>query len=177
MATYTQKIIIGRFNMENSKELTKDILYDLYINQGMLRSQIADIYGISKSKVSYLLSKYDIKLYKKRIEDSLLELRQNMGEDEFNKAMLKILRIDKLFTLEDISKALAHYCFRNGHIEYMHSNGQLSEKDMKTLNIFCYNKILTFFKLIIDNDKEKLFEIIKYNSLCGSGWNPPEFDV
>lgn len=163
--------------MEDIRELTKEKLHDLYINKGMLRSQIADMYGISKSKVSYLLSKYDIKLYKKRIEDSLLEMRQNMGEDEFNKAMLAIIRIDKLFTLEDISKALAHYCFRNGPIEDMHSNGQLSQKDMKTLNIFCVNKIYTFFKLMLDNDKEKLFEIIKYNSLCGSEWNPPEFEV
>ena len=36
---------------------------------------------------------------------------------------------------------MTHYAFRNGPVEDMHANGQLSQQDMKTLNKYMVNRI------------------------------------
>ena len=43
--------------------------------------------------------------------------------------------------IDAISKAITHFIFRNGPVEDMHTNNQLSEKDMKTLNKYMVNRI------------------------------------
>lgn len=44
--------------MEDINKLTKEKLYELYVEKNLSRRQIADMYGVSKNKISYLLSKF-----------------------------------------------------------------------------------------------------------------------
>ena len=84
--------------------------------------------------------------------------------------------IFKKYTLEDISCAFAHYCFRNGPIEDLHADGRaLSQDDMKTLNKFCYDRIFTFLSLLKNNDIATLNGIMLMAS--GSQWDKPEFNI
>lgn len=87
------------------------------------------------------------------------------------------LDIMKKYSLEDISIALAHYCFRNGPVEDMHAdpNSQLSQDDMKVLNKYCADKIFTFLTMMKDNSITKLNEIIKHGVACGIDWDSPEY--
>ena len=103
-------------------------------------------------------------------------MKESMGEDAYKKAILEI-NLDQFMSPEELSKALVHYCFRNGPIESMHANGQLSQEDMKILNKYCYNKIYTFFKLILSGDKENLYPILSFHSHFGSNWDSPEFEI
>jgi len=81
------------------------------------------------------------------------------------------------FSLEQISHALTHYCFRNGPVEDMHAhpNDQLSDADMKILNKFCNDKIFTFLTMMKNNKVSELTEIIEFGLQCGNDWDKPEY--
>ena len=79
------------------------------------------------------------------------------------------------YSLEELSHALTHYCFRNGPVENMHADGKLSQEDMKTLNKFCNDKIFTFLTMIKDNKLAELNKIIEFGLRCGSNWDKPEY--
>lgn len=81
----------------------------------------------------------------------------------------------KKYSLEDISCALAHYCFRNGPVEDMHTEGKLSQSDMKELNKFCNDKIFTFLTMMKNNDISSLSAIIDFGVRCGCNWDKPEY--
>jgi len=85
--------------------------------------------------------------------------------------------IVKKYSLEQISHALTHYCFRNGPIEDMHAhpNNQLSDIDMKVLNKFCNDKIFTFLTMMKTNKIAELNEIIEFGLQCGLDWDKPEY--
>ncbi|MCL2176554.1 MAG: hypothetical protein FWB72_01175 [Firmicutes bacterium] len=85
--------------------------------------------------------------------------------------------IVKRFSLEQISKALTHYCFRNGPVENMHAapNSKLSDADMKTLNKFCVDKIFTFLTMMKNNKVAELTEIIEFGIQYGSNWDEPQY--
>ncbi|WP_367666376.1 hypothetical protein [Clostridium sp.] len=61
--------------------------------------------------------------------------------------------LDDLDIIHKLSVVTAHYAYRNGPIEDMHSDGKLSENDMKELNKFVVNKLAYIFTLILDKDK------------------------
>ncbi|MCL2570003.1 MAG: hypothetical protein FWE16_02240 [Firmicutes bacterium] len=81
------------------------------------------------------------------------------------------------YSLEQISHALTHYCFRNGPVEDMHAgpNDQLSDADMKTLNKFCNDKIFTFLTMMKNNKVAELTDIIEFGLQCGNNWDKPEY--
>ena len=81
------------------------------------------------------------------------------------------------YSLEQLSHALTHYCFRNGPVEDMHAhpNNQLSDSDMKTLNKFCNDKIFTFLTMMKENKVAQLSEIIEFGLQCGNNWDKPEY--
>lgn len=74
------------------------------------------------------------------------------------------------------SRAIAHYTFRNGPVEDMHSNGQLSEGDMKILNKYINNKLATFFTLLKEQDWVRLSVLIDVYGVHGCDWDEPEVD-
>ena len=73
----------------------------------------------------------------------------------------------KKYSLEDISCALTHYCFRNGPIEEMHADGKFSQDDMKTLNKYFNDRIFTFLTLLKKNDIATLNGIMWLGVRCG----------
>lgn len=161
--------------MKKIEELTDYKLHELYVQEGWPRQKIADYYGVSKKKIDYLLSKYGINLYKKRVADFLNKLagEQGISTEQF----LKGIDLFNNYSIEDISRALVHYYFRNGPVEGIHSDGKLTQEDMKILNKFCYNKIYTFLTLIKKNDLVNLLLIIESGSLYGKDWDSPKFEI
>ena len=83
----------------------------------------------------------------------------------------------KRFSLEQISHALTHYCFRNGPVEDMHAhpNNQLSDADMKVLNKYCNDKIFTFLTMMKNNKIAELLDIMEFGVRCGCDWDKPEY--
>ena len=59
----------------------------------------------------------------------------------------------------------------------MHTNNQLSEKDMKVLNKYMVNKIATLMKLIIDNEWVKVEILLDFFSRYGNDWDKAEINV
>ena len=86
-------------------------------------------------------------------------------------------RILKEENINTIAIALTHYFFRNGPVEDMHTNNQLSEKDMKVLNKYMVNKIATLMKLIIDNEWVKVEILLDFFSRYGNDWDKAEINV
>ncbi|TBL73898.1 hypothetical protein [Paenibacillus thalictri] len=78
--------------------------------------------------------------------------------------------------IDMISKAVVHFVFRNGPIEDMHANGQLSESDMMTLNKFVHNRLAYIFQLVVQERWLELDFLIKSQSLFGSAWDKAEPD-
>jgi len=89
----------------------------------------------------------------------------------------KRMDIVNKYSLEQISHALTHYCFRNGPVEDMHAgpNDQLSDADMKILNKFCNDKIFTFLTMMKNNKVAELSSIIEFGLQCGNNWDKPEY--
>lgn len=79
--------------------------------------------------------------------------------------------------IDKISIALAHYIFRNGPVEDMHSEGKLSQEDMKILNKFIVNRIAGLLKTINDGDWLKLELLLNYYRFFGNNWDKPIADT
>ena len=86
-------------------------------------------------------------------------------------------RLLKRENIDIISKAITHFIFRNGPVEDMHANHQLSEKDMKTLNKYMVNRIAGLLTTIADNNWLQLEQLLAYYGIFGSGWDKAEPDM
>ena len=106
-------------------------------------------------------------------EDMLTVLAKEQGIS--TERFFDSLDILNKYTLEDIACALTHFCFRNGPIEDMHTEGKLSQDEMKILNKYCYDKIFTFLTMMKNNEIGKLYSIIESGLKCGVTWDKPEY--
>lgn len=79
--------------------------------------------------------------------------------------------------IDIISIALTHYLFRNGPVEDMHSNGQLSQEDMKTLNKFMVNRIAGILETMNKGEWMKLELLLNFYKLFGGEWDKPVPDT
>lgn len=72
----TRQTNLERYNVDNSckVDITKDLLYDLYINKSMKRKDIANYLNLSELKVKCLLSKYNIKKDKDALKKTLVKV-------------------------------------------------------------------------------------------------------
>lgn len=129
--------------------ISKEDLKILFFDEGKSDNIIADLFDVTYSKVRYKRKKYDINFKYLVFEEALDNLPKAVNS-ECKRNLLTIGNIDK------ISKAITHFAFRNGPIEGMHANNQLSDMDMKKLNKFMVNRIAYIFQLIIE---EKWFEL------------------
>ena len=59
----------------------------------------------------------------------------------------------------------------------MHAGGQLSEKDMKTLNKYMVNRIAGLLTTIADNNWLNLELLLSYYGLFGTEWDKAEPDT
>lgn len=154
-------------------KVTKDELAELYKHYP--DSTIAELYGISQSRVKSKREKWNIKLADGIIEDFF--------DKEENKELLKNLnktskeRLLKKENINTIAIALTHYIFRNGPVEDMHSEGKLSQRDMKTLNKFMVNRIAGLLETMNKEEWLKLELLLNVYSMYGLSWDKPEADT
>ena len=154
-------------------KVTKEELAELYKHYP--DSTIAELYGINQSRVKSKRKKWSIKLDDRIIEDFF--------DKEENKELLKNLnktskeRLLKKENINTIAIALTHYIFRNGPVEDMHSEGKLSQRDMKTLNKFMVNRIAGLLETMNKEEWLKLELLLNVYSMYGLSWDKPEADT
>ena len=93
-----------------------------------------------------------------------MDIFKGINEDSKNRL------IDK-DNMDKMAKALTHYLFRNGPLEDIHSEGKLSQSDMKKLNKYMVNKIGSILTCIYNEDWLKLELILAFNSIYGREWD------
>lgn len=74
------------------------------------------------------------------------------------------------------AKAITLYAFRNGPVETMHANCQLSQADMKTLNKYMVNHIAHVIKMLIEGRWLEFQMLIIAYSMYAQDWDEPEID-
>lgn len=161
-----RKSIGGKLKWDN---ITREELEELYKKYS--DNIIAELYGVSKSQVKYKRDKWNIKLRNYSIDNFLSSDEFKIILKELNqKSKKRLLNKDNF---DDISIALTHYLFRNGPVEDMHSEGKLSQEDMKTLNKFMVNRISGLLKTINDGDWLTLESLFNYYKRFGIDWDKP----
>lgn len=159
----------------NWDEISKEQLESLFIDENISNNTIAELYNVSPDKVRYKRKKWGISffssksLYRSFAADNE-ELLLTLNEDSKERLMGKE-------NIDWIAKALTHYLFRNGPVEDMHANNQLSQQDMKTLNKYMVNKIAGLLSLINDGEWLKIEMLLAFLSNYGTEWDPAEIDT
>lgn len=155
------------------ENITKDELEKLFEKRS--DAMIAELYGVTKSQVKSKREKWDIKQINYVIKEFL--------SDSTNKDLFEALNQsskDRLLNesnIDTISIALTHYLFRNGPVEDMHSDGKLSQTDMKTLNKFMVNRIAGLLTTLNSGDWLKLELLLNFYGLFGKDWDKPVPDT
>lgn len=153
--------------------LTPEELTRLYIDEQRTDNEIAELFDVKKSKVTYKRKKYGITI-RNAVLNELLH-----GSSE-NAKQANIEAKEQIFLSENIdmiSKAVTHFVFRNGPVEDMHANGQLSQDDMKVLNKFMVNRLAYIFQLIIEDRWIEFEFLVKtVGSMSGTDWDRAEPD-
>lgn len=80
-------------------------------------------------------------------------------------------------TIDSISKAITQYAFRSGPIEEMHSNNQLSQKDMKKLNEYMTNRIAGLLTVLSNGDFDNVVKVLSFYATLSSDWDKVEPDI
>ena len=174
--TYEQlKELKNNGNKLNWNEISKEQLEYLFINDAIPNSLIADLYDVSPSQVYYKRKKWNILLYSAKY---LYQSFENNNKNQFDKLNNDSKeRIMQNNNIDRLAKALTHYIFRNGPIEDMHANNQLSQDDMKTLNKYMVNKLANVISLAINGEWLKIELLVQFLSLYGTDWDKAEIDT
>lgn len=69
--------------------------------------------------------------------------------------------------------ALTHFCFRNGPVENMHANNQLSQNDMMTLNKYMVNTLAYALDLIFSKRWVEFELLLEKMQFYGTDWDKP----
>lgn len=150
-------------------DITREELEELF--EKHTDSMIADLYDVSKSQVKNKREKWDIKLINYTLKSFFSEeTNKNLFENLNQSSKRRLLDADNFDT---ISIALTHYLFRNGPVEDMHSNGKLSQEDMKILNKFIVNRIAGLLKTLDKGEWLKLELLLNFYGLFGKDWDKP----
>ena len=75
--------------------------------------------------------------------------------------------------LDTIAKVITHFVFRIGPVEDMHSNNQLSQEDMYTLNKFVCNRVAYIIQCLQQEEYVKLAYLVNnpFSQSMGSNWD------
>ena len=159
--------------MKEWKDITEETLKQLYYDEKMSDSLIAEKYGVTKAQVRYKRNKFGISLKNKRYDEFV---SQNGELFEQLKRYSKE-RLLKEENIDGIAKALTHYVFRNGPVEDMHADGKLSENDMKDLNKYMVNRLAEILVAIYEERWLQLELLYAYYHLYGTDWDKAEPDM
>ena len=154
-------------------DITEEELKHLKYDDKMSDSQIADLFGVSKGQVAYKRNKFGISI-KENIYKDIMEHNSERFEKFNMDSKERLLKRDNIDT---ISKAITHFAFRNGPIEDMHVNNQLSEDDMKKLNKYMVNRIAGLLTAITDNNWLQLDLLLSQYKYYGTDWDKAEPDL
>lgn len=134
----------------NWNSITEEQLENLFVNEGILNSKIAELYNVSLKTISTKRSRLGLTIYSAKYRyKRYIENNQELFTKLNNESKEELSKIENI---DWISKTLIHYLFRNGPVEDMQTNKQLSQNDMKTLNKYMVNKLAGLLKLIGDGD-------------------------
>ncbi|WMJ77555.1 MULTISPECIES: hypothetical protein [unclassified Sedimentibacter] len=154
-------------------EITQEELKYLYYDEELTDRQIADIFGVTIGKVTYKRKKFDINI-KNKVYQEFMNQNSDLLKEANSNSKERLLKRENI---DSISKAITHFVFRNGPVEDMHANNQLSEVDMKTLNKFMVNRIAGLLTAIADNKWLQLELLLSYYKLFGTEWDKAEPDM
>jgi hypothetical protein len=149
-------------------ELTKDELKRLSQHDDMSDQSIADLYDVTKGRVTYKRRKFGI-TFRNKLYD---ELKSNPAKlfDTLNTHCKKMLI--KKQGLDQISKALTKFAFRDTElIENIHCRGGLTQEDMKNINKLLVNRFGYLAYLVICGKWFELYYLVADYSMSTSNWD------
>ena len=85
--------------------------------------------------------------------------------------MAKIRNSDSYKAANRIAKDLTVYAFRNGPVEDMHANCQLSQEDMKTLNKYLVDALAKYFYLCYEERYDDIPYLLAETHLYHREWD------
>ena len=150
--------------------ITREQLKHLVSEENLSDKAIAQSFGITVSKVRYKRKKF-------RITMTDLFYDKFESEDEQLFSMLNQKSQDWFLdgaNIDLLSKAITNYIFRNGPVEDLHAKKDITQADMKTLNIFMVNRIAGLLTYAVNGQWMKLRMALAYCSLGTSEWYPAE---
>lgn len=100
--------------------------------------------------------------------NSIIRTHPHLNKDSKARIFSELNRQE---SIDKIAKAITHFAFRNGPIETMHSNKQLSQADMKTLNKFTVNRLAYLVELILSDRWAEFETTIEGYSMYGTAWD------
>ena len=148
-------------------EVNEEVLRDLYYVQNMSDRMIAGKFDVKPSQVAYKRKKYGIS-NKNRIYEEILNPDSALNVKLNQESKLRLCRQENI---DGIAKALTHYVFRNGPVEDMHSDGKLTQEDMKVLNKYMVDRFAGILSYIGKGNWLHLELIYDYYNKYGSGWD------
>ena len=161
----------------NFEDITKLQLEKLVIDERKSNSQIAQLYDVSDYTVREKRREWDLMVYSPKYVYNMYERHNENLFEHLNNSSKSRLSGEE--NIDWISKALTHYLFRNGPVEDMHANKQLSQEDMKILNKYMVNRIAGLLKLINDDEWLKIELMLLTTREFGYGreWDKAEYDL
>ena len=153
--------------------VTEEELKHLYYEEEMTDREIAERFGVSMGKVAYKRRKYGISV-KNMVYQQFMDENSELFAQLNENSRERLLRRENI---DAISKAVTHYTFRNGPVEDMHANGQLSQQDMKTLNKYMVNRIAGLLSAAMDGSWLQLEQLFSYYRFFGGDWDAAEPDM
>lgn len=156
-------------------QISKEQLEKLFIDENISNNRIAELYNVNYEKVRGKRRKWDISIFSPKYTYKRYVENNNGLFDKLNIDSKE--RIMSSMNIDSIAKALTHHVFRNGPVENMHANGQLSQNDMKVLNKYMVNKIAGLLKLIEDGEWLKIEIMLGYLQYYGGDWDEAEYDI
>lgn len=159
--------------MKDWKDVTEETLKQLYYDEEMTDSLIAEKYGVTKAQVRYKRKKFGISL-KNKIYDGVVSQNGELFEKLNRDSKERLLKKENI---DGIAKALTHYAFRNGPVEDMHANGKLSQNDMKALNKYMVNRLAGILVAIYEERWLQLELLYAFLQQYGMDWDKAEPDM
>lgn len=151
-------------------DISEEQLRKLYVNDKIPSILISRLYGVKQSQVDYKRKKFGIKFMEIIANDFINNVPKATNES------MKTVFFDN-FDIDKFSKIITHYAFRNGPVEDIHSNGQLSEEDMMVLNKYMVNRIAGILQLIKDEQWFKLVGLTNLYGIYGTDWDKADPDT
>ena len=145
-------------------------LKGLYYDNNMSDNAIADMYGVTATMVRYKRNKYNISM-KQQLHEEFINRDRKIFSILNEESKKRLLNKDKI---DVIAKAFTHYIFRDGPIEDMHANNQLSQADMKKLNKFIVNRVSGLLITGFNEEWLKIELLINYYRNVGREWDEAE---